>query len=153
MARLRVSTKAGTTGTHRGQIDREHLRCDSGMTLAGVAAISGCAYVWWLRAPVVDTVSLVAWRVVGLVTAASIGGIGAVATGSWVRVGIALSIGVLTGAAWSEWWLNDASTGLIDSFVAAVVNQGRSFLLPCVAAGLTGAFATAYIARWRGFVF
>lgn len=119
------------------------------LTLAGLVLFSGFAYVAWLRAPVIDTFGLQAWRAIGIVGAASISGIGVLSTRSWVRASVAVSIGFLTGAAWSEFWLNDVTTGPIDSVVAAVMNQGPPFLLPWVAAALAGAVATRAVSGHR----
>ncbi|SRR5258705_4984703 len=116
-----------------------------GLQSAGIAGVSGCAFVWWLRAPVLDTVGIQGWRAVGLLGAAAIGGVGVVVTGAWLRVSIAVVVGLLGGAAWAEFWWTDVRVGVIDSLVAGVSNYGQGVLVPCAAAALGGAFVTQLV--------
>lgn len=127
-------------------------RCDAirGLTLAGLAGVSGCAFVWWLRAAVLDTVGIQGWRVVALIGAASIGGIGVLMIGTWLRVSVAVATGLVVGAAWAEFWLSDVRVGLIDSLVAGVFNYGQEFVGPCVAAALEGALVIQVVLRQAG---
>src|SRR5262245_17973075 len=114
----RCSRLRGTT------IEMKTFDARRALTWLGLAAVSGYAYAWWLRAPVIDILGLQTWRVLALATAALVGGIGTLTTRSWVRVSVAASIGFSSGAAWSEWWFNDVRIGLVDAFVSGVANQG-----------------------------
>ena len=114
--------------------------------MAALAGISGCAFVWWLRAPVLDTVSIHAWKVAALVGGAAIGGIGVVVVRAWLHVTIAVAVGLVGGAAWAEFWFNDVKVGVIESLVAGTSNNGRVLLPLCVAA-LLGSFSTQAVLR------
>jgi hypothetical protein len=118
-----------------------------GLKLAGLAGLSGRAFVWWLRAPVLDSVGIQVWCAFALLGAAAIGGIGVLVNVGWLRVSIAVVVGLVSGAAWAEVWLTDVRVGSIDSLVAGVSNYGQGFLAPCVAAALLGAFATQVVLR------
>jgi hypothetical protein len=119
------------------------------LKLAGLAVASGFALVLWLRAPVLDTVGIQGWRAIGLVGAGSIGGIGVLMVRSWARVGVAIAIGLLAGAAWAEFRFSDVSVGLSDGVAAALVIHGRAVLLPSIAAALIGAVAMHVVSRKR----
>lgn len=112
------------------------------MQLASLAGASGCVFVWWLRAPVLDSVDIQGWHAVGALGAGVIGGIGVVVIGSWLRVSIAVALGLVVGAAWAEFWLTDVRAGFIDSLVDGVSNFGQDLLAPGVAAALAGALVT-----------
>lgn len=113
-----------------------------------VATLAGCACFWWFAAPVLGIVGVSAWRAVGLAGAAVIGGIGTVWTGSWLRVSVAVAVGLVAAGAWAEISFSDVHLGLWQGVVAAIVNDGRDVLGPFAAASTTGAFAP-HCALWR----
>ena len=107
----------------------------------GLAGVTGCAVVWWLRAPILDTLSIQQWRGIALVVAVAVGAGGVALTNAWFRINSAVTIGLVVGAAWVEFSIpSDVRVSLIDSVAAAVSNYGVDFIGPLVVAIAVGAF-------------
>ena len=115
------------------------------LRFAVLVVVSGGAFISWLLAPILDTVSIQGWRAVGLVVAVTIGGIAVPIIRSWVHVDIAVGTGLVAGAAWVEFWFSDVSLGLLDTVAAGVVGYGRKELAPGIAAALVGAWVVHLI--------
>jgi hypothetical protein len=115
--------------------------------LLALAGVCGSAFVVWLFSPFYATIGFGGWRAIAVIVAAGLGGIGVLANGSWIPVGIATAIGFIGGAAWVEWRFTDVQLGLADSLWNALVIYGRDALALCVAASIAGAFVTQMILR------
>jgi len=118
----------------------KRLETIAGFKLAALAAMAGFVFVSWFLAPVLETISFQAWRAVGLIGAAALGGVGVLTIGGWLRVALAEASGIVAGAAWAEFRISDVTMGVIQSLVAAVLNEGPELLGPWIMAGFAGAF-------------
>jgi small-conductance mechanosensitive channel len=109
------------------------------LKLAAVAIIAACAFTWWLQAPVRNVASTLTWRVIGVIVAIVLGALGAAQTRAWVAVPVAVTTGLVLGAAWAEYRLpSDLHLSFLQSLGPAVSNYGWSLLAPGALAATVG---------------
>lgn len=112
-----------------------------------MAALSGCAYICWTLAPVIDTVGIQRWRAAGLVVAMGLGATGTAVVRSFFAALAAVVAGFVTSAAWTEAKFSDVTVEAPQSVVAALSNQGGELLLPAIVGAVFGAFVTHRLMR------
>src|ERR1051325_2941216 len=91
-----------------------------GAKLFGLAMLSAGILVWWLGTRIPEGFSFQQWRVIPFAAAAGMSGLGAWMANGWIGAALAVSLGLVGGAAWTEFWLTDITLNFFEFLTVAV---------------------------------